>query len=288
MDRKGLGKGLGALISGSMADDDAASVREVPVGQIKPNPYQPRQVFDPGKLADLVASVREHGILQPVLLRRVAVDAYELIAGERRYRAAQEAGLRVVPAIIKEYANAQMLEIAIIENVQREDINAVDAAQAYKRLIDEFEMTQSDVARRVGKSQPTIANTLRLLALPDRILDGVKRNEISEGHARTLLQFAPEAQITAFETVRRRGLSVRETERLAKEIARTSGNGATPKPVEQPVRDPNHVAVEEALQIALGTKVRIRKVGGIGRIEIEFYSDDELEGVVERLIGASQ
>src|SRR5579862_8331481 len=142
MDKRGLGKGLGALIADTLGSDDAASVREVRIEQVRPNPYQPRQVFDPEKLADLVQSVREHGILQPILLRRVAVDGYEVIAGERRLRAAKEAGLTTVPALIKEYADPQMLEVALIENVQREDINPVEAARAYRRLNSEFGMSQ--------------------------------------------------------------------------------------------------------------------------------------------------
>lgn len=287
MDKKGLGKGLGALISGSMAGDDAGSVREVRVEQIVPNPYQPRTVFDPEKLADLVQSIREHGILQPVLLRRLAVDRYELIAGERRFRAAQEAGLKTIPGLVKEYADAQMLEVALIENVQREDINAVEAAIAYHRLTREFGMTQVDIARRIGKAPSTVANTIRLLDLPEAILESVRHGEISEGHARTILKFAPEARMTAWENVLKRGLSVRETERMIGDAQNdTPRNSAqrlrTPTPA---LPDPNLSALEATLQEALGTKVHLRYSNGVGKIEIDFYDEPQLEGLIQRLTG---
>lgn len=287
MEKRGLGKGLSALLSSSMAEEDAASVREVRVEQIRPNPYQPRRSFDPQKQAELVQSIREQGILQPVLLRRIAVDSYELIAGERRFRAAAEAGLTVIPAIVRECTDTQMLELALIENIQREDISPVEAALAYQRLINEFGMTQQEVARRVGKAQPTIANTLRLLSLPPPVLDSLSRGEISEGHARSLLQVAPEARLSAWETVVRRRLTVRETERLAREM-----RDGLPDPLAAPPRtdaahakDPHYVAVEETLRAALGTKVSLKWSGEIGRIEIEFYSEEQLEGIMRRILG---
>jgi ParB family chromosome partitioning protein len=286
MEKRGLGKGLGALISGTLGEEDASSVREVRVEHIRPNPYQPRTVFDPEKLAELVESVREHGVLQPVLLRRVGVDSYELIAGERRFRAAQEAGLRTIPSLVKEYSDPQMLEVALIENVQREDISPVEAAVAYRRLSAEFEMTQSEIAKRVGKAQSTIANTLRLLSLPEPILESLQRGEITEGHARTLLQVGGDAQATAFEAIRSRGLSVREAERLAREIQeRPRSNGAAEKPRRESLPDPNLAAVEGALRESLGTKVHVRLSNGVGRIEIEFYDEQQLEGLIARLTG---
>jgi ParB family chromosome partitioning protein len=285
MEKRGLGKGLGALISSTLGEADASSVREVRVEHIRPNPYQPRTVFDPDRLADLVQSVREHGVLQPVLVRRVAVDSYELIAGERRLRAAQQAGLRNIPALVKEYADPQMLEVALIENLQREDISPVEAAVAYRRLNSEFGMTQSDIAKRVGKAQSTIANTLRLLALPEPILESLQRGEITEGHARTLLQIGGEAQATAFEAIRTKGLSVREAERLAREILVRAPTNGTEKPRHEPLPDPNLAAVEGALRESLGTKVHVRLSNGIGRIEIEFYDEQQLEGLIARLTG---
>jgi ParB family chromosome partitioning protein len=286
-EKRGLGKGLGALLSGTLADDDAAMVREVRLDQIRPNPYQPRSGFDPVKMAELTESVREFGVLQPVLLRRVAIDAYELIAGERRLRAAQDAGLTTIPAIVKEYANRQMLEVALIENVQREDINPVDAARAFQRLNDEFHLSQAEIARRVGKDQSTISKTIALLDLPDAILESLRRGEITEGHARTLLSVGKSEQLEIWENIRRRNLSVRLTERFARRLrGRAARADRTPSMFEEtPPKDPNHAAVEEALQIALGTKVSIHKKGGVGKLEIEFYSEEELEGIVERIIG---
>ncbi len=285
MDKRGLGKGLGALISGSYGEEDASSVREVPVGQIRPNPYQPRQIFDADRLAELVESIREHGVLQPVLLRRVAIDNYELIAGERRFRAAETVGLKSIPALVKEYGDSQMLEVALIENVQREDISPVEAAFAFRRLGAEFGMTQQAIAKRVGKAQSTIANTLRLLSLPEPILESLQRGEITEGHARTLLQIEGKAQTATWEAIRRRGLSVRETERMARELLSRSSVSEAERPKPDSLPDPNLMAVEAGLREALGTKVNVRCTNGVGRIEIEFYDEQQLEGLIERLTG---
>ncbi|HXG23188.1 MAG TPA: ParB/RepB/Spo0J family partition protein, partial [Chthonomonadales bacterium] len=270
-----------------LADEDASNVREVRIDHIRPNPYQPRREFDPQKLAELVQSIREHGVLQPVLLRRVAVDSYELIVGERRLRAAHEAGLRTVPALVKECTDAQMLEVALIENVQREDINPVEAASAYQRLITEFGLTQEEIAARVGKARSTIANTLRLLSLPPEILESVRTGEISEAHARALLQAPPDARLKAWEAVK----TGRMTSHEAEKFTRSLREGRPAKAVARihsriPIRkDPDHAAIEDSLQQALGTKVTLKESGGIGKIEIEFYSPEELEGIVERILG---
>lgn len=287
MEKRGLGRGLGALISSTLADEDASSVREVPIHHIRPNPYQPRRKFDPQKLAELVQSIREHGVLQPVLLRCVAIDSYELIVGERRLRAAREAGLRTVPALVKECTDAQMLEVALIENVQREDINPVEAASAYQRLITEFGLTQEEIAVRVGKARSTIANTLRLLTLPPEILESVRSGEISEAHARALLQAPPDSRLKAWEAVKARRMTSHEAEKFTRSLRK----GRPAKIAEHthsrtPTRkDPDHAAIEEALQQVLGTKVMLKERGGIGKIEIEFYSSEELEGIVERILG---
>ncbi len=287
--KKGLGKGLGALISDVTFGNAADSVLQIALDHIKPNPYQPRKQFDPVKLEELAQSIREHGILQPVLLRRMGVDNYELIAGERRYRASHLAELETVPAIIKEYANPQMLEVALIENVQREDINPVDAALAYNQLISEFGMTQEQIAKRVGKARTTIANTLRLLGLDTPILNCLRDGRISEGHARALLQAPKDRQIEAFEIATKRLLNVRETERLSREMADNefvrSGLGDPRSPKNSAIEDPHLMAVEESLRTSLKTKVRIRNNNGVGRIEIDFYSERELEGLIERLMG---
>jgi len=271
----------------------------IAVEHIESNPYQPRTIFDPEKMADLVASVREHGVLQPVLVRRMAPDRYQLVAGERRYRAAEKAGLRSIPAVIKECTDREQLEMAVVENLQREDIGVIEAARAYRRLIDEFEMTQDTVAQRVGKSRGAVSNVLRLLRLPDEVQDSVEQGEISEGHARALMmaEFTTAILHTWNET-RRKHLSVRETEKLAKR-SRESMAGGGPEPegvnrqpegsvnskpasIRQP--DPNETEVVEQIQAALGTKVTIRRTSGdAGRIEIDFYSDEELERLADLL-----
>ena len=187
MEKKGLGRGLAALISDSMAEGDGAQVRELPVSHIVANPFQPRTLFDPLKQEELVASIREHGVLQPVLVRRVGHERFQLVAGERRFRAAQAAGLTTIPALVKECSDREQLEIAIVENVQREDIGVIEAARAYRRMIDEFNMTQDMVSQRVGKSCSAVANMLRLLSLPEQVQDSVELGEISEGHGRALM-----------------------------------------------------------------------------------------------------
>jgi ParB family chromosome partitioning protein len=282
MSKKGLGKGLGALI------DDGAQAeasREVQIEAITPNPYQPRQDFDPQRLAELVDSVKEHGVLQPLLVRRLGPDRFELIAGERRFRAAREAGLTTVPALVRECTDTEMLELAIIENVQREDINPVEAAHAYRRLMTEFGMTQEDVARRVGKARPTVANTLRLLALQEPIVASIRGGEITEAHARYLLQAPEPMRLEVWEQVRKRGLTVKETDALVRRAA--SGKPTrtrTARSTTQQEKDPFAAALEEALETALGTRVRIRPDGATGKIEIEYYSPEELEGIVDRIL----
>ena len=285
MGKRGLGRGLSALLPGALEDSDA-SMREVPLDQIRANPYQPRQVFDESGLGELSKSIEEHGILQPVILKRTGIDSYELVAGERRFRAARQAGLHSIPAVVREYKPSQMLEVALIENLQREDINAVDAAHAYQRLRTEFGLTQEEIARRVGKAQSTIANTLRLLALPDEVLESVRRGEISEGHARAILQARPEAQFQVWQNARNQGLSVRETERAAREVSNSASTAKRRREsADSTESDPHLAAAEEALQVALGTKVRIRWFGESGQIAIEFYSADQLDGILERIIG---
>lgn len=283
MRKKGLGRGLDALMGGVTDSAFEDGVRQIDVRSIRTNPWQPRTEFDIQRLAELAESIREHGILQPILIRQIAPERYELIAGERRLRAAAQAGLASVPALVKEYADPQMLEIALIENVQREDIHPLDAARAYQRLSEEFGLNQEEIARRVGKARTTIANTIRLLSLPKPVQEGLRQGEISEGHARALLQIAPALQLSAYRDIRQRGLNVRETEKLARERAPEKKRD---RPETQPTVDPEIAAIEEALQVALKTRVRVRAHGGAGKIEIDFYSQEELEGLLERIIGA--
>jgi ParB family chromosome partitioning protein len=286
MEKKGLGKGLEALIADNLSED-GSNVLELEIDKIAPNPFQPRQHFDDEKMAELTQSVQVNGILQPILLRKIGKERYEIIAGERRFRAAKRSGFHKVPVIIRECVDEQALEYALIENVQREDINPLEAAHAYKRLVDEFGMTQQEVARKVGKSQPAIANALRLLSLPEQILTSLQKGDITEGHARSLLQISPDSQLSAWRKTIQKKLSVRDVERMARELKEND-------PVEKEIRiaeermdrnDPNLAAIEEALQLALGTRVRVRKSGGSGKIEIEFYSEEELEGIIERILG---
>ena len=305
MQKRGLGKGLSALIpEHNIALRDAGSdeqaveggVSIVPVDQIETNPFQPRTVFDAEKMADLAASIREHGVLQPILIRRMAPGRFQLVAGERRFRAAQRAGLAAIPAIVKECGDREQLEMAVVENLQREDIGVVEAARAYRRLIDEFDMTQDTVAKRVGKSRSAIANMLRLLRLPHEVLESVEQGEITEGHARALMmaEFQP-AILRAWNETKRKRLSVRDTERLAKRSREFHAGGAQIEPGaiaptgaaaaetnrSSSISDANEADVADRIQQALGTKVNVRTLaGGGGKIEIEFYSLDEMERVV--------
>ena len=298
MEKRGLGRGLSALIA-EMADEETAggAAAEIAIAQIAPNPYQPRVYFDPEKMAELVASVKEHGVLQPILVRPLGKDRYELIAGERRFRAAQTAGLTMIPALSREMSPKEQLEIAVVENLQREDIGPMEAARAYRRLMDEFAMTQETVSARVGKSRSSIANTLRLLSLPEEAQDSVERGEISEGHARALLAAeSDEAILHGLKIVIKKRLSVRDAEKLAKELrakangsllngAKTETNGAHSE--NHGVLDPNEADVADRLRQALGTKVSLRRFpGGGGKIEIEFFSAQEFERVADILLGS--
>ena len=298
MEKRGLGRGLSALIP-EMQDTEAAvgATSEISISHIAPNPYQPRAYFDPEKMAELVASVREHGVLQPILVRPLSPDRYELIAGERRFRAAQTAGLTAIPALVRDMSPKEQLEIAVVENLQREDIGPMEAARAYRRLMNEFAMTQETVSLRVGKSRSSIANTLRLLSLPEEAQDSVERGEISEGHARALLAAeSDEAILHGLKIVIKKRLSVRDAEKLAKELrakangsisngAKNASNGSASD--SRALVDPNEADIADRLRQALGTKVSLRRFpGGGGKIEIEFFSAQEFERVVELLLGS--
>lgn len=226
MEKKSLGKGLGALIPG--ADRiERGSGTEVDIDRISVNPYQPRDFIDDDKLQELMNSIRVHCVLQPIVVRPKGAGDYELVAGERRLRAATAAGLQRIPAVIRELTNEQSLQVALIENIQREDINAIDAAVAYKRLADEFGLSQEDLAFGLGKSRSAIANTLRLLNLPWEVVENIKAGRVSEGHARAILSVDGEdAQIELARKVMGAGLSVRETERLAKEWGKGKSNSS--------------------------------------------------------------
>lgn len=301
MEKRGLGRGLAALIP-EVRPEQGAEVRQIPLAQVEANPYQPRALFDPEKMADLVASVKEHGILQPVLVRGVGHDRYQLVAGERRFRAAQKAGLTAIPAVVRDCTEREQLEIAVVENLQREDIGPMEAARAYRRLIDEFKMTQDTVSQRVGKSRSSVANVLRLLKLPDEVQESLERGEISEGHARALMMAEETSAILhAWHLTVRKQLSVRETENLAKTSRQAVlGNGSQSTPSDHgktgtrspldsvpavKLPDPNEADITDRLRQALGTKVTIRRISGAsGRIEIEFYSSEDLERLTSCLL----
>ncbi len=279
--KRGLGKGLQALFSEneSVQEDGVIEIR---VSDIRPNKFQPRQDFSEDKLEELARSISLHGVLQPVVVRDV-IGGYELVAGERRWRACKLAGLEIIPAIIRDFSDSEMMEIALIENLQREDLNPLEEAAAYRRLLDEFGLTQEELSQRIGKSRSHIANILRLLQLPPEIQDYVSRGTISMGHARTLLGLEKAAQqLEACRLVVERCLSVRETEALVQRL-KAGNKSRKERPVE---KEPYIMALESSLQENLGTKVQIRPGKQKGRIEIEYYTEDDLERIC-RLLGIS-
>ncbi len=270
-----LGKGLGALIP-----EDQTGVKEIDLGRIEPNPEQPRKVFDKGALEELSASIKEKGVLQPVIVRQAEGGKYYLIAGERRWRAAKMAGLKKIPAIVKDASSSEALELALIENIQRDDLNPLETAEAFQRLIDEYKYTQEELSKRVGKERATIANYLRLLKLPSELKGFVADGRLSMGHAKAILSLPTKnAQIEAARAVIKKGLSVRETERLCKERAFSKKSAKTVKR-----KDPNILSLEERLKQSLGTKVEIKHKGKKGKIEIEYYSLEELDRLLEILL----
>lgn len=289
--RNALGKGLGALIPG--ADDETpaeTSPQEMPTGQqvidiaigdIEPNPHQPRTEFDPKAVSELAQSIREKGILQPISVRKYG-SGYQLIAGERRFRAAKQAGLEAVPALVLDVGTDQeMMELSLIENIQRENLNPVEEAKAYRMLIDECFLTQEEVAERVGKDRSTVANMLRLLALPSEVLNALQSGQISSGHARALLSLDDsELQVAICQQIIAQGLSVRRVETLVK--AYKDGSAKKPQKT-QTYKDPNILSLEEDLQRHFGTSVNINRRGQKGKIEIEFYNDDDLNRVLDLL-----
>jgi ParB family chromosome partitioning protein len=289
--RRALGRGLGALIRETPASVAPSADRRVPIAEIRPNPRQPRRYFDEERIAELAESIRHQGILQPLVVRKVE-DGYELIIGERRFRAARRAGLDRIPVIVKDISDAESLEMALVENIQREELTPIEEALAYRQLMEEFHFTQEEVANRVGKSRPVVTNLLRILNLPEEIKEEVDRGAISVGHARALLVLdSSEQQLEMARTIMRQGLSVRETETLVSRKPETLSSPPFPSPYPRAQPQPRidihvHVsALEEELRRALGTKVRLLPKKKGGRIEIEYYSAEELEGLVRRLKG---
>jgi ParB family chromosome partitioning protein len=285
MKRKALGKGLAALLPEVPASDSGEKLLQVSPDRIDANPNQPRQSIDAEKLQELASSLTEQGIIQPLVVRRVG-SRFQIIAGERRWRAAQKAGLPKVPVIVREANDAELLEIALVENIQREELNPIEEATAYRRLVGELGYSQEQVAVRVGKDRSTVANLLRLLRLPREIRAHIAEQKLSPGHARPLLSLNdPESQSEIARQIVAKGLSVRDVERLVKAKTRT------PKAASPKRGDPNTRDAEAQLEQALGTTVRIRRKGGKsarGRLEIEFHSEEELQRIYETVLRGSR
>jgi ParB family chromosome partitioning protein len=288
--RRGLGKGLGALIpSTDVSRSAAAEVQlgsvEIPIDEISPNPHQPRQMMNQDELKELASSISEHGLIQPLIVTQVGLS-YQLIAGERRWRACQLAGLTTVPVIVKESSPQQMLELAIVENIQRADLNPLEEAQAFAQLMEEFGLTQEAVAERVGKSRTAVANTVRLLNLPNQVKENLAGGTISEGHARALLSLKKERdQLNVLATIIGRGLNVRQTEALVRQI-QAGSDEVRPK---RPPLTPHDRAMLIKFESKLGTKVElIRTEEDEGKLTIHFYSGEELQAIFDAILGADE
>jgi ParB family transcriptional regulator, chromosome partitioning protein len=279
-----LGRGLAALIPQAVASTPGPA--DIPIDRIERNPYQPRTDFEEEALAELAASIAAHGVLQPVLVTET-LEGYRLVAGERRLRAAQLAGLERIPAVVRQATEQDQLELALVENLQRADLNAMEAARAYRQLHDLFGLTNEAIADQVGKARPTISNTLRLLELEPEVQAAIEAGRIGEGHGRALLGLPPTAQRELLGLTVARELSVRQVEELARRL-RDAGEGlprkaaATARPADAEIE-----RVEDDLRRALGTKVRLSRTRRGGRITIEWYSDEELERLYERLTGGN-
>ena len=280
MPKQRLGRGLQALIP---VDGEGGSsggrVLTVDLNLIDPNPFQPRREFDQAKLEELSDSIKVHGLIQPVVLRRLN-EKYQLVAGERRCRAARLAGLTQVPAVVEDYSDLELLELSIVENLQRDDLDAMEEATAYEQLMLRLGLTQEQVSARVGKSRSHVANTLRLLQLPPLVQQHVSRETLSAGHARALLSLhTTELQLEGAQKVIKLGLNVRQTEQLVKQLLVTDVSRET-----KPVTTKQTTDVERQLQASLGTGVKVTKGRKHGKIEIDFYSTDELERLIDLLL----
>lgn len=289
MTRKpGLGKGLDALIPSSertvppetSLPDSVVSL--IPTDSISPNPRQPRSLIDPSELSELADSIQQHGVIQPLILTQAAeIDQFILIAGERRWLAAQQAGLSLVPAIIREASEQQLVELALVENVQREDLEPLETAEAYRQLSEEFGLSHEEISTRVGKSRVSITNTLRLLKLPPKVKDALAAGLISAGHARALLALpAPNAQEAALSTIINHDLTVRQTEDLVRKL-----EGQKPDRPPKPSPRPEILALEDRLRQELGTKVVLNHRRKGGTLVIHYYSEEELNFLVDHILG---
>ena len=273
----GLGKGLEALFADNAIEEGGSAVT-LKISEIEPNREQPRKEFDEASLAELADSISQHGVLQPLLVRPLIDGGYQLVAGERRWRASRMAGLTEVPVVIRQMSDQEMMELALIENLQREDLSPVEEAEGYRTLMETYELTQDEVAKIVGKSRPAVANALRLLALPDEVVAMVREGTLSSGHARCLLSFPKEEISARAKDAVERSLSVRELEKMAK-----AQNGVKRQAGAARRRDTFFEEVEIALAQQLGRRVRVTGGERKGTLEIEFYNKEELRDLAERL-----
>ncbi len=281
--RQALGRGLSALIPEMPSPQTREGPTELDLDRLTPNRFQPRTLIDEAKLEELTRSIQRSGVIQPIVVRRLDGDTFEIVAGERRWRAAQQAGMLRVPVVVRDVPDDKLLEIALIENLQRENLNPLEEAEAYRRLIDEYQLTQEEVAAIVGKDRATVANYVRLLALPSEVQAEVATGALAMGHARALLGLTePAAQRRAAREVVVRGLSVRDTEGLVKQLGRST----PPRPAGSSSQlDVHTQAAQDRLRVALGTRVRIVRRGRKGRIEIDFESEGELQRLFDHLTG---
>ena len=302
--KSALGRGLGALLPETQNEQSdsktgientrlynfderirtAGTISDVPVQAVSPNPFQPRQQFDESALTELADSIRELGIIQPITVRKTGSDRYELISGERRLRAAKRAGLSVIPAYIREADSEAMLEMAIVENVQREQLNPIEVALGYQRLIDECELTQEQVATKIGKNRTTVTNFLRLLRLPPLIQAGLRDGVLTSGHARALLPLeSEELQRSVMDQIVASSLSVREVEQLVRKLLKPSSPKKAAKSTASATDDRELKGISDRIRRSLGTQVRIKPAasGKGGRIEVEYYSNEDLERIVD-------
>jgi len=285
----GLGRGLNSLIpsrkpaAAYVTDpklheviESHERISQLPVEAVFPNPHQRRQVFDAAALEGLAESIREHGVIQPIVVTKKGSDAYELIAGERRLKASKIAGLKTIPAVVRELSEQKKMEFALIENLQREDLNPLEIAIAYQKLEDEFNLSHQELAAKVGKSQSVIINHLRMLNLRDEVKEAILAGKLSEGHARTLAGLPYEDQLSGMERIIAGKMTVREAEKAAKDVV-------VKKHIRKVSFDPEARAMEDRIAAALGTKVEVRRHGGVGQITIKFFSNEELNSIADRI-----
>ncbi|TYS27712.1 ParB/RepB/Spo0J family partition protein [Bacillus pumilus] len=275
---KGLGKGINALFNN--VDSNEESVEEIKLKDLRPNPYQPRKTFDDDALSDLKESIQQHGVLQPIIVRK-SIKGYDIVAGERRFRAAQQAGLTTIPAIVREFSETLMREIALLENLQREDLSPLEEAEAYASLLDHLSVTQEELAKRLGKSRPHIANHLRLLTLPDEVQKLIADGALSMGHGRTLLSLKNKKKLAPLvKKIVDEGLNVRQVEKLVQQL-----NENVPRETKKKEAPKDRILKEREsfLQNYFGTSVTIKKQKKKGKIEIEFLSNEDLERILELL-----